>query len=173
MPKYVFHNPTFTKVHIPRTGRWVKPRSNLVVDIQAVVFDTPEMQILLESGALRLSPVVETPKIYDGIEIPVVEMLGTGGGGGAIGWDRTGIELLATGNPRVFTTPEKFVHVPGGLSIEIFHQGGGRRLQLSTTGNPSDGDYTLSESGGLGTGYDTITVISLTPKGLEANYRTI
>lgn len=177
MPKYLIHNPTPCRVHIPGTGLFIKPRSNLQLDIQAMTLATDEMQKLLATGHLRMALVVESPLISDHIETVVVDMLTSGGGGpgGDAGWDRIGILLDPTANNRVFTTPglEKFRHTVGELSIEVFHQGGGRRLEFSPTGNPADGDYILEESGGAGTGYDTVRVISFTPKGLIANYRTL
>lgn len=75
MPKFVIHNPTKGKVQIPGTGIFVKPGANLTLDIQPMALATDGMQSLLSKGILRLSPVVETPSIHDGIEIPVVEMI--------------------------------------------------------------------------------------------------
>ncbi len=67
---------------------------------------------------------------------------------------------------RVFTTPDFFL----ATHFEVFHNG--RRLtELVGTA----GDYTLSESGGVGTGFDTVTFISFKPKPnsvLRANYVT-
>ena len=65
---------------------------------------------------------------------------------------RMDIPLLGTKNGInfTFTTPEFFVH-SSILTIAIYWNG--RRLRIGR-------DYTVSESGGLGSGYDTI---SLTP----------
>lgn len=172
MPTFVIHNPTPCLVQIPGTGIFVKPKSNLTLDIQPLTLASDGMQRLISTGHLRLAPVVESPFIYDGIEIPVVEMLGSGTGGD-VGWDRIGIVLSPTADKRVFTTPETFRHTVDELSIEVFHQGGGRRLEFSKTGLPADGDYVLEESGGVGTGFDTVRVVSFTPHGLLANYRTV
>lgn len=176
MPRYVFHNPSPCRIYIPGAGVWISPRQNLTLDLQmAGMLDNRELNILLQAGHLRMAETVESPLISDHIETVVVDMLNGGGGGpgGDVGWDRIGIVLNTTADKRVFTTPEKFRHTAGELSIEVFHQGGGRRLEFSPTGLPQDGDYILEESGGVGTGYDTVEVISFTPKGLLANYRTL
>lgn len=55
------------------------------------------------------------------------------------------------GTNTVFTTASKFVHVVGGLSIQVYMNG--QRLVLTD-------DYTLSESGGPGTGFDTVTLLT-------------
>jgi hypothetical protein len=172
VPKYVIHNPTPCLVQIPGTSIFVKPRANLTLDVQPGVLATDGMQTLLAGGHLRMRTVVESPLINDHIEEVVVDMLGSVTGGD-VGWDRIGIVLGATADKRVYTTPEFFRHTVDELSIEVFHQGGGRRLEFSKTGNPKDGDYVLEESGGLGTGYDTVRVIAFTPHGLLANYRTL
>ena len=51
---------------------------------------------------------------------------------------------------QTFTTPEKFVQV-APLVIRVYRNGQ-RQAQV--------GDYTVSESGGVGTGYDTITFVA-------------
>ena len=63
-------------------------------------------------------------------------------------WD---VELLGVKNGvnMVFTTPEDFEQV---LNIRIRTYLNGQRL-LEGGGN----DYTVSESGGVGTGFDTVT----------------
>ena len=65
---------------------------------------------------------------------------------------RTGIALIGLVNNvnQVFTTPDKFVHEPGNRSIQVYYNG--QRL-LETD------DYAVSESGGVGTGYDTVTMV--------------
>lgn len=45
---------------------------------------------------------------------------------------------------------EKAIHSPGGIVIRAYKNG--RRLQLG-----AGCDFTVSESGGAGTGYDTLT----------------
>lgn len=53
------------------------------------------------------------------------------------------------GSNVTYTTPHKFVHQVGGDTIRVYFNG----LRMY----PGE-DYTLSESGGVGTGYDTITL---------------
>jgi hypothetical protein len=274
MPRYVIVNDSHSEVKLPDPlNGTVRPRSNLIVDTQATNFDTPAMQLLLKKRILRMAVTVETPKISDHIEIPVVDMLGSGTGnltwkgpwaaptsyspldvvqyggqswvallassgvlpvlgspfwtplseslvwrgawaaltayavydvvfyGGtswvalspsvgiipvagpfwapmstpvsptAAGWNRIGIRLIPTGDPRVYDVPEIFYHVAGELTIEVFHQGGGRRLQQTSIPNPSLGDYIVVESGGVGTGYDQVQMLTFNPHGLIANYR--
>ncbi len=65
---------------------------------------------------------------------------------------RSQVALVPTGNPLVFTTPEPFLHVPPGASIALYYNG--QRLE-SGLGN----DFTVSESGGPATGYDTVTLL--------------
>lgn len=70
------------------------------------------------------------------------------------------VELIGTKNNknRIFTTPDKFINGSLGSNefrISIKHDG--KRLI-------EDIDYTVSESMGAGTGFDTITFISFAPK---------
>jgi len=58
---------------------------------------------------------------------------------------------------RTFTTYEKFVPE----SAELFHNG--RRLTRSDTDNLLLGDYFCVESGGAGTGYNTIIFLRMSP----------
>jgi len=58
---------------------------------------------------------------------------------------------------RIFTVPDKFLQGALGnndFRITIIHNG---RTLIETT------DYIVSESGGAGTGFDTIEMVSLTP----------
>ena len=84
MPRYIFHNPTASDVQIPGTSYWVRSGENLQIDIQAASLDTPDVQKVIKKGLLRLSPVVESPHIANGIEIPTVEIHESGGGGTGI-----------------------------------------------------------------------------------------
>lgn len=59
--------------------------------------------------------------------------------------------LIPTVNPLVFNTALLFKH--GGIDTEIIHVNGHAQVD----GVFGAGDYQASESGGLGTGYDTIT----------------
>jgi hypothetical protein len=59
----------------------------------------------------------------------------------------------------VFTTPDFFDQDPPDYQIKVMRNG-----QQQTLG----GDYTVSESGGAGTGYDTVTfAVACTPKSGE------
>jgi hypothetical protein len=71
-----------------------------------------------------------------------------GGGGGALAFLRWDIELLGAKNGAnpVFTTPDKF---DPDYFVVYWN---GRRLFVGD-------DYLVSESGGPGTGYDTITLL--------------
>lgn len=71
-------------------------------------------------------------------------------GGGLAGTRFFQQPLTPTGDPKVFTTALNFKH--GGVDTEAVHYNGQRFL--SGSGN----DYVASESGGVGTGYDTITL---------------
>lgn len=87
---------------------------------------------------------------------------------------KIGIRLIGVlVNNRVFTTPDKFVHNPlTGESVEVFHCG--RRMIQSPVSDVRQGEYFVSESGGVGTGFDTINLLSFTPGSnsvLVANYR--
>jgi hypothetical protein len=92
---------------------------------------------------------------------------------------RVGVALVGPkdGANRVFrTTPDHFVHSPGsnGKTIEVWHNG--RRLSQTSTPNPALGDYTVEESGGVGTGYDTINLLTFSPVSrsvLLANYQRV
>jgi hypothetical protein len=70
---------------------------------------------------------------------------------------------------KIFTTPDKFMSgdfAGNEFSIQVIHN------SMLLTENE---DFTISESGGSGTGYDTITIISFTPTTgsfLLANYVT-
>ena len=77
---------------------------------------------------------------------------------------RVGITLLGVinGVNLVYTTPEVFVNT-GGDTIGVFWNG--QRLVETE-------DYALSESGGIGTGYDTVTMLAAPKVGdkLKADY---
>ena len=65
---------------------------------------------------------------------------------------RWGIDLLGPkdGTNTTFQTPEPFVQ-QGTVVIQVYWNG--QRLRLGATN-----DYTVAESGGVGTGFDTIIV---------------
>lgn len=72
---------------------------------------------------------------------------------GLIGKLLIGQDLLGDidGGNKVFTTSRHFRH--DGLANEAFYYNG-HRLQHGATN-----DYLVSESGGAGTGYDTLTLV--------------
>jgi hypothetical protein len=92
---------------------------------------------------------------------------------------RVGVSLVGPkdGANRIFrTTPDHFVHdlSGNGKTIEIWHNG--RRLAQASAPNPEFGDFTVEESGGVGTGYDTINLLTFAPVGrssLLANYQRV
>lgn len=65
---------------------------------------------------------------------------------------RFGVSLAGTRNGvnTTFTTPEPFRHDPPRADLCLFYNG--QRLLLGD-------DFTVSESGGPGTGYDTVTTL--------------
>lgn len=72
---------------------------------------------------------------------------------------KQGVALLGVkdNNNRVFTTPEKFINsVFGNNSFRILIKHNGRDLVETI-------DYFVAESGGLGSGYDTI-ILTFSPK---------
>ena len=83
------------------------------------------------------------------------------------GQRKTGIALIGSlnGTNRVFTTPDKFVHL-NGLSIDVFHNS--RRLLEASGADVRQGDFYCSESGGVGTGFDTINLLSFAPSSRSA-----
>ncbi len=79
---------------------------------------------------------------------------------------RIGVPLVGPldGANRIFrTTPDFFVHDIGGTgkTIELWHNG--RRLIQTPVPSPEAGDYTVEESGGVGTGFDTINLLTFAP----------
>jgi hypothetical protein len=80
-----------------------------------------------------------------------------GGPGGGVRFFQQ--PLTPTGDPKVFTVPIFFRH--GGVDTEILSYNGQRLI--------AENDYIASESGGFGTGYDTIT-LEFTPRS-GSNWR--
>lgn len=74
-----------------------------------------------------------------------------------------GIELIGIkdGDNRDFQTPDNFVHVVGGDTITVRHNG--RVLKQSPVPNPVFGEYYVYESGGAGTGYNAVHFLSFIP----------
>lgn len=75
---------------------------------------------------------------------------------------KTGVPFTGTynGMNRSFSLPNHYAHV-NGLSLDVFHNG--RRLAESATADPRFGDFYCVESGGLGTGFDTIVLLTFAP----------
>lgn len=89
-------------------------------------------------------------------------ILSSQGGSGKAAWIlinrmRWNKDLLGTKNGvnMVFTTPDDFIQ-DGEIVIRVYMNG--VRLRLG-----SANDYEVSESGGVGTGYDTITFTGVAP----------
>lgn len=91
---------------------------------------------------------------------------------------RIGVALVGPldGINRTFEMPshEHFVHDPSGngKTIELWHNG--RRLVQASSSDPRAGDFTVEESGGAGSGFDRINLLTFAPVGrssLLANYQ--
>jgi hypothetical protein len=73
---------------------------------------------------------------------------------------------LRNGINRIFFTPDKFIN--GAYFGNIFHitiEHNGKELYEGI-------DYTIAESGGAGTGYDTLNIFALTPNSHSLLYAT-
>jgi hypothetical protein len=116
-------------------------------DIDLLQFNNEQKQFLKNAGVVK------------GLEIGIEQLdpsVSLGGGGLPV---RENVMLLGVrdGVNRIFMTPEKFIegtYLGSTYSIRIRHNGRGLDPDL---------DYDLSESGGAGTGYDTIFFKSFTP----------
>lgn len=104
--------------------------------------------------------------------IGITEGLQVSGTGSARAFlHKVGVSLLGTkdGSNRIFTTPEVFINDSIGgdlLTISVFHDG--KRLVENE-------EYMLVESGGSGSGYDTVVITAFAPiedSTLIANYFT-
>jgi|MudIll2142460700_1097286.scaffolds.fasta_scaffold00003_135 hypothetical protein len=73
---------------------------------------------------------------------------------------RWGIDLLGLkdGTNTTFQTPEIFMQ-QGTVVIQVYWNG--QRLRLGSTN-----DYTVAESGGVGTGFDTI-IMAIAPRNTD------
>ena len=88
---------------------------------------------------------------------------------------RLGVTLVGVldGHNRIFrTSPERFIHDPtgAGATIELWHNG---RKLIQVRGSRTWGDFRVEESAGVGTGYDTVNLLTFSPVGrsaLLANY---
>lgn len=74
---------------------------------------------------------------------------------------RTDVDLIGDKNGvnTTFTTPNKFIQT-STVRIQVFRNG--VRLRLGSTN-----DYIVSESGGVGTGYDTVVYNGQPPLSFE------
>lgn len=86
---------------------------------------------------------------------------------------KTGIPFIGVldGVNRTFRLPDYFVHA-NGLSLDVFHNG--RRLVETTVADPRQGDFICAESAGVGTGFDTVFLLSFAPSArsvLVADYQ--
>jgi hypothetical protein len=119
-------------------------------------------------GTLTDTPAVSSHLVGQAYsdDILIIDPLNAAASGGAEA-ARIGVRLVGTYNSlnRVFTVPapDKFIHdaVQPGRTIAVYHNG--RRLTQSLTGSPVDGMFVVSESGGVGTGFDTVTLTALAP----------
>lgn len=80
----------------------------------------------------------------------------------ALGRRKTGIPFIGAldGVNRTFTLPDKFIRA-NGLSLDAFHNG--RRLVEASSSDPRLGDFVCAESLGVGTGFDSIVLLSFAP----------
>jgi len=110
-------------------------------DIDLLQFNNTQKQFLLNGG------------IVNGLEVP--------GGITDINYvfkDEIPLIGVKDGINRVFTTPDKFLNgIYFGNNFHIHIKHNGRDIYEGI-------DYTISESGGVGTGFDTINIFSFTPK---------
>jgi hypothetical protein len=119
-------------------------------DIDLLSFNEEEKEFLYSNGVVKGVEVFATIGVLPFLFKQNVHLIGA-----------------IDSNNRIFSTPDKFLNGSFHLNtfkIEIHHNG--RQLIESV-------DYLVSESGGVGTGYDTIILISFAPRinsQLYANY---
>lgn len=110
-------------------------------DIDLLQFNDDQKQFLLDAGIIKGLEVTSVVSTLPYIRRDEVTLIG-----------------LRNGVNRTFFTPEKFLN---GLIAS------GDRLHIAVKHNGKDLyegiDYTIGESGGPGTGYDMINLISFTP----------
>jgi len=110
-------------------------------DIDLLQFNDDQKQFLLDAGiikGLEVTTAIGTLPYLRRDEIPLIG--------------------VKNGTNRTFYTPEKFLNgtFPTGDHFHIAVKHNGKDLYESI-------DYTIGESGGPGTGYDVINLISFTP----------
>lgn len=119
-------------------------------DIDLLQFNEDQRQFLLNAGIIKGLKVTGS-NISNYLRRDEITLIG-----------------LKNGSNRIFLTPEKFLN---GIYIS------GDQFHIAVKHNGKDLyegiDYTISESGGVATGYDTINLISIVPissSKLFANY---
>ncbi len=141
----------------------------LCSDIDLLQFNDTQKAFLQSAGIVKgLS--VDFPELTQ----EVVDAINAGGGGGVgvtyLFRQRQTLIGPVDGTNRVFITPNSDKFIDGIFNnnefhIYVSHNGHGMKYGM---------DYLISESGGVGTGYDTITFISFTPQHnrsiIEATY---
>ncbi len=103
---------------------------------------------------------LESVGVKDGLEVE-----GTGGITEIPFLFKQSVELIGPKNNinRTFTTPDKFINGSfGNNEFRILLRHNGRVLIPH--------EFSLSESGGAGTGFDTITIVTFTPKPTSELY---
>jgi hypothetical protein len=127
-------------------------------NIDLLQFDT-EHKIFLKNSGVAIGTEVGMNQLTEEVQIAIE----TGGSGLAVEFHQNK-SLIGTknGSNRVFFTPDKFIegsYLGSEFAIEIRHNG--RVLDPSV-------DYATSESGGFGTGFDTITFLSFAPTSFSS-----
>lgn len=103
---------------------------------------------------------------YDQLDGYVQSLLNASGGVAYLWREKVPLIGMRNGANRTFYTPDKFIngsYFGNVFVITIEHNG--KQLYENV-------DFTIAESGGPGTGYDTINIISLTPNTHSLLYAT-
>ncbi len=110
-------------------------------DIDLLQFNDDQKQFLIDAGIMKGLEVTAVVSTLPYLWREEVQLIG-----------------LRNGSNRTFFTPDKFLN---GLFVT------GDRFHIQVKHNGKDlyegMDYTISESSGPGTGYDTINLVSITP----------
>lgn len=131
-------------------------------NIDLLQFDDDQKKFLFDFG---FSTGVEIG--YDQLDGYVQNLIQIGGSGVSYLWrEKIALIGLRNGTNRMFFTPEKFIN--GSYFGNVFHltvEHNGKELYENI-------DYTIGESSGPGSGYDTINIISLTPNAHSLLFAT-
>lgn len=104
---------------------------------------------------------------YDQLDGYVQDLIQTGGSGAPYLWrEKISLIGLKNGSNRMFFTPDKFIN--GSYFGNIFHitvEHNGRELYENI-------DFTIGESSGPGSGYDTINIFSIKPDATSLLFAT-